>query len=631
MTASPRFDVVLRGYDRRQVDEYVAGLLQALGRMQAELDEARRQQPPPGQPGPRNRPGQPPPPRPAPRPLGAPPPGPAQQPDVVGSFSDRMQRILQTAEEEAAEIRARARAEAQAGQGPVPAEIAELREERGVVLAELTRMRGQLEALLAAPTAPRLPAHEPTRAVPPAEAATPTPASSSSRPVPAPVPTGSAPVAPAGPAAPPVSPVPSGAAPGRAPVPGYVDLFEPASGARTGATGGPAPAVVPSPEPGGAESTTAVPAVRPRPTPAARPPAAATPYPDGPRADPSGYGVAAAGGRDPVPRRAARRPVAGGHPPGCRSVARRVRSGHRYVARRGARHPGCRGRVRIPGPAGSACPGHAPRRRGRRPVRPRLRGPLRRQALLTPQGRTRGRDGRSRPRLVRRGDLRRHRPGSRGRFAGARRPAHRPRRSGAGRLGDAARIGLRRLRPGRCGLGRLRDAARIGLRRLRPGRCGAGRLRDAARGHAGHRRFGYRDPGRRGSGRAAAGRHRGKRRRGIGEHGQGRRRARRWCARRADRRDTRAAPVTPTGRPRRVLARLHRHRAGGRAAHERRGQRSDHRPRNAVTLRLIPIAECDRLPAGGSGTGAARQPATRVRCADRCGWRGRPTISRSST
>ena len=65
MTASPRFDVVLRGYDRRQVDEYVAGLLQALGRMQAELDEARRQQPPPGQPGPRNRPGQPPPPRPA--------------------------------------------------------------------------------------------------------------------------------------------------------------------------------------------------------------------------------------------------------------------------------------------------------------------------------------------------------------------------------------------------------------------------------------------------------------------------------------------------------------------------------------------------------------------------------------
>ena len=49
---APRFDVVLRGYDRKQVDEHVARLQRVLGRMRADLETARSQPlplvPPPG-------------------------------------------------------------------------------------------------------------------------------------------------------------------------------------------------------------------------------------------------------------------------------------------------------------------------------------------------------------------------------------------------------------------------------------------------------------------------------------------------------------------------------------------------------------------------------------------------------
>ena len=38
---APRFDVVLRGYDRRQVDEHVARLDRVVARMRADLDAAR--------------------------------------------------------------------------------------------------------------------------------------------------------------------------------------------------------------------------------------------------------------------------------------------------------------------------------------------------------------------------------------------------------------------------------------------------------------------------------------------------------------------------------------------------------------------------------------------------------------
>ncbi|MCF7551578.1 hypothetical protein [Pseudonocardia sp. WMMC193] len=162
---APRFDVVLRGYDRRQVDEHVARLQRVLARMRADLDAARSQPfpvvgPPPGMgPGPMP-PGGPQPggrPRPTPRPR---PGAPAESPDMIGSFTDRMQSILQAAEEEAAEIRAAARRDASAMHDSsrqesesLRTELSELHRQRDAVVAELTRLRGQLEGMLAAPTA----------------------------------------------------------------------------------------------------------------------------------------------------------------------------------------------------------------------------------------------------------------------------------------------------------------------------------------------------------------------------------------------------------------------------------------------------------------------------------------------
>ena len=37
---APRFDVVLRGYDRRQVDEHLSRLQRLMGRMRSDLDAA---------------------------------------------------------------------------------------------------------------------------------------------------------------------------------------------------------------------------------------------------------------------------------------------------------------------------------------------------------------------------------------------------------------------------------------------------------------------------------------------------------------------------------------------------------------------------------------------------------------
>jgi hypothetical protein len=154
---APRFDVVLRGYDRRQVDEHLSRLQRLMGRMRSDLDTARGQLGPPPAGG-RGRP------TPRPRPDGSPPTG---ANDVVGSFTDRMHAILQSAEEEAAEIRNKARAAVRADEeraaglrAAVRAEedaarrtLADLVRQRDAVLAELTRVRGQLEGLLSGPTA----------------------------------------------------------------------------------------------------------------------------------------------------------------------------------------------------------------------------------------------------------------------------------------------------------------------------------------------------------------------------------------------------------------------------------------------------------------------------------------------
>src|SRR5947199_10390221 len=97
-SGAPRFDVVLRGYDRRQVDEHVARMQRIIGRMRADLELARSQPLPIVQPASMPIENEA---RPTPRPRQRP----ADSPDVVGSFTDRMQTILQAAEEEAAEIR----------------------------------------------------------------------------------------------------------------------------------------------------------------------------------------------------------------------------------------------------------------------------------------------------------------------------------------------------------------------------------------------------------------------------------------------------------------------------------------------------------------------------------------------
>lgn len=154
---TPRFDVVLRGYDRRQVDEHLSRLQRLMGRMRSDLDAARGKLAPSPTAG-RGRP------TPRPRPDGPPPTG---GNDVVGTFTDRMHAILQSAEDEAMEIRNKARAAVRADEeraaalrAAVRAEedtarrtLTELVRQRDAVLTELTRVRGQLEGLLSSPTA----------------------------------------------------------------------------------------------------------------------------------------------------------------------------------------------------------------------------------------------------------------------------------------------------------------------------------------------------------------------------------------------------------------------------------------------------------------------------------------------
>lgn len=160
-SGAPRFDVVLRGYDRRQVDEHVARLQRVLTRMRADLEVARNQPPPQARPapvmrpisgglpvvGPQGQPGDRPRPTPRPRPDLPVPDG--ASPDTIGTFTGRMESILQAAEDEAAEIRNKARSD----EGQVRSQLMELTRQRDAMLAELARMRGQLESLLSAPTA----------------------------------------------------------------------------------------------------------------------------------------------------------------------------------------------------------------------------------------------------------------------------------------------------------------------------------------------------------------------------------------------------------------------------------------------------------------------------------------------
>jgi hypothetical protein len=155
---APRFDVVLRGYDRRQVDEHIARLQRVLSRMRSDLESARGRHGavpplmgPPAPPGARPRPS--PRPRPDGMPVGDGRGG--EGGDVVGTFTERMNAILQAAEEEAAEIRGKAlssQAASRAEEETMRATLTDLVRQRDAVLADLTRVRGQLEGLLSMPT-----------------------------------------------------------------------------------------------------------------------------------------------------------------------------------------------------------------------------------------------------------------------------------------------------------------------------------------------------------------------------------------------------------------------------------------------------------------------------------------------
>jgi hypothetical protein len=160
----PRFNVVLRGYHRRQVDEHLSRLHHRFNVLRRRLDSARSQavQAPPGVPGAR------PPPTLQPRPEDLPTGG--DRPDVVGAFIDRLQAIVRAAEKEAGEIRgkaqaaaraavraeeeraAAARAAACAAEETVRTSLAELVRQRDAVLLDLARVRGQVESLRSGPS-----------------------------------------------------------------------------------------------------------------------------------------------------------------------------------------------------------------------------------------------------------------------------------------------------------------------------------------------------------------------------------------------------------------------------------------------------------------------------------------------
>ncbi len=139
---TPRFNVVFRGYDRRQVDEHVARLQRVIARMRADLTARSQYGDGPGF-GPLHR---------GPNTQGwsGPPTGPGmavppgEVPDTIGGFTDRMQRILQSAEEEAEEIRNKARAAARAESDQIRAQLDELVRRREAMVRELAQIRGQL-------------------------------------------------------------------------------------------------------------------------------------------------------------------------------------------------------------------------------------------------------------------------------------------------------------------------------------------------------------------------------------------------------------------------------------------------------------------------------------------------------
>lgn len=145
----PHFDVVLRGYDRRQVDEHVAGLRRMVAQLRAQLavHDRRRTESDAETAGglagaiPQARvaSGQ-----------GDPEAGDGET-DTVGAFNDRLQGILQAAEQEAQAVRSRAAETLLAEHAESRAALAELRTQRDGIVDELVRLRGWLDEIVSHP------------------------------------------------------------------------------------------------------------------------------------------------------------------------------------------------------------------------------------------------------------------------------------------------------------------------------------------------------------------------------------------------------------------------------------------------------------------------------------------------
>lgn len=153
----PHFDVVLRGYDRSQVDEHVAGLRRMVAQLRAQLAvrERRRAEPEEApargdlaatlQEGSRTTP--PPVDASAAAPAAASPGG--GEPGGVEAFNERLRGILQAAEQEAALVRNKAAESLLAEHTESRAALAELRSQRDSVFDELVRVKNHLDELVA--------------------------------------------------------------------------------------------------------------------------------------------------------------------------------------------------------------------------------------------------------------------------------------------------------------------------------------------------------------------------------------------------------------------------------------------------------------------------------------------------
>jgi syndecan 1 len=104
---SGRFEIVNRGYDRRQVDEHIAKLERTIGQQRSN-----------------------------------------HGPEKIGEFTGRLRSILEAAEEEAKDIRTQAREYARGEEEAARARLAELERRRDAVVTELGRVRGQLDEIM---------------------------------------------------------------------------------------------------------------------------------------------------------------------------------------------------------------------------------------------------------------------------------------------------------------------------------------------------------------------------------------------------------------------------------------------------------------------------------------------------